>query len=150
MRVNLDTIARTLVGKIGKLVFYRYRKSDVLLARAWVKPRLTANNTTMGSRSANLALCYKGTSEDYRNDLLKYATQLNLETMGNNCYYHPYNVFLKMMYAMKRVFTNIDLITITPEVIVLENLPVQTVKMAIENELLPEVKYIDELSHEIV
>ncbi|MDP8231899.1 MAG: hypothetical protein P9L91_04425 [Candidatus Zophobacter franzmannii] len=150
MKVNLDLIGRALIGKIGKLVFYKYKKSDVLLARAWVKPRRTINNDNLSSISTNLSSCYNTATVDYRNDLINYATQLNLATVGENCIYNAYNCFVKMMYAMNRLYPAIDLKTITADDIVFYELPAISVRMAVENDLLPRVRYIDGLGHEIV
>ncbi len=150
MRVQLDTITRALVGKIGKLVFYRYRKSDVLIARAYKRRKIDHTNITLKNQSQNLSRLYHSTSDAYRIDLMDYATNRNLETVGEKCIYNAYNVFTIMMYKLKKLHPEIDLKTIDITYIIDNALPIRTISEAVENELLPKVTRYQSLDSWIV
>ncbi len=150
MKVNLDLIGKALIGRIGKLVFYRFKKSNVLIARAYKKPRLTQNNFDLRTKAKNLGVFYHNVSDGYKRDLRNYATNLNNETIGDSCIYNMYNVFIKMMYGLKRIYPEVDLKTITPEIVIEEGYPVDTISHAVDACTLPEVKFSNEFTNPII
>jgi hypothetical protein len=150
MKVQLDLITKALIGKVGKLVFYLIPKSNVLLARAYKKPKYNITNKNLGQKSTNLSRFYHSVSAGYHADLVYYATQLNVATVGQPCVYNAYNVFVKMMYSLKQLYPEIDLKTITPQQVIDDGLPIVTLCQAVENEVLPTVPNYDVLVHGIV
>ncbi len=139
MKVNLDLIAKTLNGRVGKLVFYYYPQSDALIARTYVKPRKNKNNSNFSLKTKNLSKFYKNCTDSYKSDIKHYSNRLNNIRVGEGIIYNGYNVFIKMMHNLHKAYPEVDLKTITPEYVVALNLPVITIKMAVENELLPAV-----------
>ncbi len=149
MKVKLDLIGKALIGRVGKLVFYLVPKSNVLMARRYTKPRKNKTHKNLGQKSSNISRLYHSVSSGYHDDLVYYATQLNVKTVGEPCVYNSYNVFTKMMYSLKRLHPEIDLKTITIQYIIDNSLPITTIEQAVENEILPIVSNYEVLVHEI-
>jgi hypothetical protein len=150
MKVKLEFPFLTLKGKRDESVFYTTKKSNCIIMREYVVPETTDNNKNFKNKSTNLGLFYNSVSELYQYDMSTYARSYNLETMDGNCFYHAYNIFITMMYALARAYPDIDLATLTPEQAVEDNLPIVTIAQAIEAGLLSLVPDYHYLNHQVI
>jgi len=150
MKVSLSFPFLTLKGKRGKSVYYHTKNSYCVTMREYVIPEPTINNTNFANKSANIGAFYKQVSPGYLYDLATYARSYNLEYMDPNCYYQTYSIYVRMMYALARLVTTVDLSTITPAQVVTEALPIITVAQAIDAGLLPKVPDYEYLDHTLI
>ena len=150
MKLSLLPFITGLSGRLGKLVFCIEKKSGACWSRIYVKPELTENNHEFGSASKNLSNIYHQASEGYIEDLRNYSDRYNLNSDKISRGLKAYTSFTKMMYALKRTHPAVDLRTLSLEEIMEEDLPVRSVKEAVDNELLPAVKRYEELNCSIV
>ena len=133
-----------LMGRVGTTVSYRSGSQLFGYFRAYAKPRLSAQNTILGTISKNLKLLYEEASVAWKTDLAAYTVKYgNLPILGdpmaeraNSCY----AVFIKLMYAFKAYDSaNVELDTIAFGDLETLVAPVITIKGAIEAGLLPSV-----------
>ncbi len=67
MKVNLKYGIKTYSGTIDEMTYARsYRKNTICIGRKYVKPRLTDQNTLIGSKMKNLAIIYEDVSDSYK------------------------------------------------------------------------------------
>jgi hypothetical protein len=104
----------------------------------------------MGERSTNIGRFYHAISSGYLSDLKNYSDRLNLIIMGHGSRYNANSTLIKLLYALARAVPSVDLCTLTPEEVVESELPIRTVREAIENGLIPIVPRYLELCNGIV
>ncbi len=150
MKIKLACWIKSVSGKLDDLVFCVDKKTGNVWVRDYVVPARTAQNTLMGLVSKNLAVYKQNVSAGYFSDLEDYSDKYNLATLGQPGRLNSASTLNKMMYALKRAYPAIDLVTITPQYVVDHSLPIRTIAEAIENNLLPQVPRYDELVHLIV
>ncbi len=150
MRLSLLPLITGLSGRLGKLVFCIEKKSGACWTRLYVKPEITEHNHEIGSAAKNLSTIYHQVNEGYMDDLKDYVDRFNLEYLEHKGYMKTFPCFMKMMYAMKRKHPSVNLKTLTIDQIMSEDLPVRSIREAVEHELLPVVKRYQELNVSIV
>ena len=77
MKVNFKYGIRTYSGSMDEMTYGSYRKNTICIGRKKVIPRITENNTLIGSKTKNLAAIYASISGNYKQELKQYA-QLNI------------------------------------------------------------------------
>lgn len=100
MKTTLKYGIATYSGTLDEITFGSYKKGTVCIARKYVKPRLTANNTALGDRAKNISQIYAQCSSMYKSDLRTYADMYGRQkTQRNKLAPNGYSIFNKMMYA---------------------------------------------------
>ena len=150
MKVKFSCPVKGLSGKKDELVFCYYKKSGVVIAREFVEQEITEHNHTIGSQAKNLSQFYHSVSTGYFEDLMSYADRYNLETIGNSSNYNGFTVLTKMMYSLKKNDPTVNLLTITPTDVVVNNLPITTIREAIDTGLLIPVARYAEFTNSIL
>ncbi len=103
MKVALKYGIATYSGTIDEITFGSYKGDTLCIARKWVMPRLTDNNTEMSAIAKNLSEVYALCSADYKADLKTYAYQYGKEKSPNDKLApNAYSMFIKMMFAFAK------------------------------------------------
>ena len=132
-------------GTIDEITFGSYKNGSVCIARKYVKPRLTENNTLMGEIAKNVADIYAQCSEDYKSDLRTYAYMYGKEKSPRNTLApNAYSIYIKMLFAFAEAYeasVSLDSITIND----IQSLfpDVTSVALAVENGYLPRLSGSD-------
>ncbi len=150
MKVKLACWIKSVSGKLDDLVFCVDKKTETVWVRDYVVPELTEQNHLMGSIAKNLGLFRRDTSEGYFADLKDYSDRYNLSSLGQSGRMNCYAAHLKMMFALKKSTPEVDLLSITPQDVIDNDLPVKTIAEAVENKLLPSVTRFEELTNLII
>ena len=120
------------------LIYSSHRDGEVIIARRYVYPKLSEQNTKTGTITANLFSL--NPSEGYKQDLREYIRLYNATPQGEEKPLHAWNnLYLRLMHAMAKDDPTIDLRTLTREEIYARDLPCVSVKRAMEAGLLIEV-----------
>jgi hypothetical protein len=134
MRPNHGKPAKKRTG----IVYSSYNDGEVIVARRYVYPKLSEQNSKTGAITANLFNI--NPSEGYKQDLREYIRLYNATPMGEEKPLRTWNnLYLKLMYAMAKADPTVDLRTLTREEIYTRDLPCITVKLAVEAGLLVKV-----------
>ena len=147
MKVLFKQMIQGYIGNADDLIFYWDPRLQRILARRKPKMRITQNNLKFAAISKNLMAL--NPSERYKDDLRTYAERTyNVPEFGG---VRPQwnNLYLRIMYRMKDVLPGMDLATLTREIIVAGDLPCVTVKRAVEEGFLPQVRGWDALTAEM-
>ena len=137
MKVKFVSCVSGLSGKMEEYVMCIDKKTGAVWMREYVKPETTEHNHHVGSVAKNISLFKSAVSDGYLEDLKDYADRYNLATMGQPGKLTGYTSLLKMLYALKKAIPVVDLLTLTPQDVVDSDLPIKTVKEAIQNGILP-------------
>ncbi len=142
MKLSLLPILEGLSGRLWKLVLCIEKKSGLV----GLVCMLNQNNHEFGSITKNLSSIYHIANEGYVEDLSNYADRFNLslENIGRGM--QAYTCITQMMYALRDTHPSVNLKTLTIEQIMTEELPVRSIKEAIDNQLLPVVSRYQELN----
>jgi hypothetical protein len=146
MKVKFNFGIRTYSGTVDEMTFGSYRKHSLCIGRKFVIPRLTANNTLVGSVMKNLAKVYSACSEGYKADLKVYAYRNTANVPAGKMPPNAYAIFVKMMYLFAESDSeHIDLETITHSDLQTVGTDIATVADAVSNGYLANVPDADEL-----
>ena len=139
MKTKLKYGIATYSGTIDEITFGSYKNDTVCIARKYVKPRLTENNTLMGDIAKNLSKIYAECSEAYKSDLRTYADLYGKQkTERGKLGPNAYSIFIKMMYAFAEANeASITLDTITFNDIQSLFSEITSVDQAVESGYLP-------------
>jgi len=135
-------------GTIDEITFGSYKNGTVCIARKYVKPRLTENNTLLGEIAKNLSEIYSQCSEEYKSDLRTYAYTYGKEksprqTLAPN----GYSMFTKMMFTFAEAnVASVSLDTITFSDIQSLYPEISSVASAVDSDYLPSVSGADLLT----
>ncbi|MDP8232921.1 MAG: hypothetical protein P9L91_09695 [Candidatus Zophobacter franzmannii] len=137
MKVKFVSCVSGISGKMEEFVFCVDKKTGVVWMREYVKPEITEHNHQIGSIAQNISLFKDTVSEGYLEDLKDYADRHNLATIGLPGKMNGYTALMKMLYALKRAMPDVDLLTLTPQEVIDSDLPIKTIREAIDNGILP-------------
>jgi len=114
MKVNFKYGIRTYSGSMDEMTYGSYRKNTICIGRKKVIPRITENNTLIGSKTKNLAAIYASISGNYKQELKQYA-QLNIVNVPKgNMPPNGFALWVKMMFKFEKSDPeHIDLTTLT-------------------------------------
>ncbi len=139
MRVQLKRNFAGYSGTIDDAVYYYHPRLKLLLMRDYVKPKETAANRRVKAVMANLRLIQP--TDAYKNNLKAYMLAYNsMKEHQNKLMLCWNNLYMKMLYAMEKVYATVDLTTITRTQMYGEDLPCISLKRAVEAGLLPVVE----------
>ena len=126
-------------GTIDEAVYYYHPKLKLSLMREYVRPKNKKNTDRMIAIMANLKLLHP--SEGYRLNFADYLQAYNdLKENSAKPALSWNNLYMKMLYALQKTDSRVDLKTLTREQITEMDLPCKSLKAAVEAGLLPEVK----------
>lgn len=148
MKVTFKYGIRTFSGTLDEMTFGSYRDGNLCIGRDYVIPKLTDNNTLMGSVMKNLATIYGAISTGYKTDLKLYATRRAASIPTTQLAPNGFATFVKMMYCFSDLGAgHIDLASVTYEDLETVGAEISTVALAISNGYLHTVSGADELSN---
>ena len=114
MKVKFKYGIRTYSGTLDELTFGSYFQDRVCIARKYVVPRLTDQNSLMGNKMKNLAVIYEDVSDSYKLELKKYASLHSILTPRGKLPATSYALWVKMMFLFAKADPeHIDLVTLT-------------------------------------
>jgi hypothetical protein len=147
MKVTFKHMIGGFTGSIDELVYYYDSRLRRVLARRKPKVKISLRHLEFGETAKNLMRI--NPSEKYKDDLRAYAERTyNLPEFGG---VRPLwnNLYMRIMFAMKKDDPSLDLLNITRAYIELHDLPCRTVQRAIDAGYLPEVRDWQSLTHEL-
>lgn len=148
MKVKIKSKPRLPKGKKERIVYCSYRDGEVIVARRYVYPKLSGQNSSFASRNTNIFGL--NPSEEYRNDCREYINAYNATPQGQESPVRSWNnLYIKLMSAMARQDPELELCTLTREDIYARKLPCISIKSAVEAGLLPKVKNWEQLVNEL-
>jgi len=148
VKVKVKSKPRLPKGKKERIVYCSYRDGEVIVARRYVYPKLSGQNSSFASRNTNLFRL--NPSEGYRNDCREYIHTYNATPNGQESPIRSWNnLYIKLMSALARNDPELDLRTLTREEIYAHQLPCISIKSAVEAGLLPKVKHWEQLVNEL-
>jgi len=147
MKVVFKQMVSGYTGSVDGIIFYWDPRLQRILARSKPKVRINQNHIDFGKIAKNLMGIKP--AERYKDDLRTYAERTwKLPEFGG---IRPLwnNLYLKIMYGMKKLDPSLDLETISRAQIQYHDLPCRTVRRAVEAGLLPPVRGYEELDSEL-
>ncbi|MDD2211058.1 MAG: hypothetical protein PHY41_06580 [Candidatus Cloacimonetes bacterium] len=151
MKTKLKYGIAAYSGTIDDITFASYKDGAVCIARKYVVPKLTENNTRMGNIARNLADLYAEFSEDYKSDLRTYTDIYNREKNPRtslNC--NAYSIFVKMMFKFAdEIGETVNLTSITYDDIDTLYFDLANIAAAVEAGYLPKVSGCELLTNSI-
>ena len=148
MKVKLKYGIATYSGTLDEMTFGSYKSGTLCIARKWVMPRLTANNSLVRDIAKNLSAIYAQCSEAYKADLKSYAflygkQKSPKDKLGPNAY----SIFVKMMYAFQKANSaSVTLDTVTYNDIQSLFSDITSVAQAVDSGFLPSLNGSDLLT----
>lgn len=141
MKTKLKYGIASYSGTIDEITFASYKNGAVCIARKYVKPTLTENNSRMGDIAKNISLIYGGCSEEFKSDLRTYASIYGKEeTPRNSLSPNSYGLFVKMMFNFSDINGGgVDLTSITLNDIQSLFVELTTIATAVDAGYLPKV-----------
>ncbi len=150
MKAKMYKWLRNLVGKLDGLVYYNDQVMGEVLVRDYVEPTRSASNDRLGRNSLNIKQFYSSCSEAYLRDLGIYAVMMNLSHIQTGHKLNRYTMLTKLLYKLKKLYPEIDLGTLTPEDVVNQSYPIDSVLHAIMSGILEPVTGFQNLDNEIL
>lgn len=135
-------------SKKDGLVYCSYRNGELIIARRYVYPKLSEQNSSFAARDKNLFKLkpsdgYKANCRAYLRGYINTAPGQEKPILSWN------NLYVKLMSALAKQYPGINLCTLTREEIFAKQLPCITIKKAVEAGLLHKVKGWSKLSNEM-
>jgi hypothetical protein len=147
MKVIFKFGIKTYSGTVDEMTFGSYRKHSLCIGRKYVTPKLTANNTLMGTVMKNLADVYGDVSSDYKDDLKVYAQRNSANIPSGKIPPTSFAIFVKMLYLFSELDSeHIDLATVTYSDLQTLGGDIASIADAVENGYLANVVDADELT----
>ena len=147
MKVLFKHLLHGYLGRADDLIFYWDSRLQRVLARRMPKVKIGQHHLDFAATCRNLMAIHP--SEDYKNDLRAYAERsYKLPEFGG---VRPLwnNLYLKLMYALKTPYPELDLQTLSRAYIELHDLPCRSVVRAVDAGLLPPVRDYQSLDAEL-
>ena len=137
----------TYSGTIDEITFGSYRDDTVCIARKYVIPRLTSNNTLMGTTLKNLAAVWSDVSVGYKDELKIYAAKNVANIPRGKLPPTAFSIWVKMMFLFHELDEgHIDLSTITYTDLLTVGDDILSIAAAVENGYLANVPGADALT----
>jgi hypothetical protein len=138
MKVTFGDGFKGMSGHRDDSVFYTHKVTKACIVRS--KPQYEPNARTERLKLVMANLRQLNPSAAYKKDFTDYLDDYNAlkENRGNQLISWS-NLYLKILYKLAKVNPEVDLLTLTREQIISNNLPCISLKAAIEAGLLPEV-----------
>ena len=148
MRVSYNGGMGVLSGKYKEIVYCYSRKYGHTYACRRIYPTLTGVNEAIGSKSANIWRL--NPSEAYKADSRKYVEAHDQMRKNYNDPLRAWScLYIKLMYALERMYPGVDLRTLTRQYIYDNDLPCISIQKAVQAGLLIPVKGWEDMTSEI-
>jgi hypothetical protein len=139
MKVLFKHLIAGYTGKLDDAVIYYNRYLNKVIIRKNVQPRQGPHHARFKAISQNIFAL--APSQGYKDDLIRYADALRKQKA------HRYdgcivwnNTYSRIMFALAKKYPEtVDLATLTRAQITSDNLPCQTVRMAVEADMISSV-----------
>ncbi|GAB1366203.1 MAG TPA: hypothetical protein PL160_01810 [Candidatus Cloacimonas sp.] len=140
MKVTFNYGIRTYSGTIDEITFGSYRKDSVCIARKYVIPRTTENNTQMGNILKNLATVYAAVASDYKEELKMYAVKNEQNIPAGQLAPNTFAIWVKMMFRFSELNVgHIDLSSVTYNDLQTVGEDILSISLAVQNGYLADV-----------
>lgn len=147
MKVKFNYGIRTYSGTLDEMTFGSYQKDTVCIGRKYVTPRLTSQNTLMGTTLKNLASVYADLSVGYLDELKIYAQKNVINVPKGKLAPTTFAIWMKMMFLFHELDEgHIDLSTITYSDLLTVGDDILSIAAAVENGYLANVPGADALT----
>jgi hypothetical protein len=148
MKAYFKDFFRGYSGKSDDCIFYYHSKCQVCLVRSKSEFKPNATTNKMKSIMANLKLL--NPSQAYKQDLVDYLYCYNaLKENRDRQLINWSNLYLKLLFKMAKLDSEVNLLTLTRAQIFAEALPCKSVKAAIGAGLLPVVDGYERFDNEL-
>jgi hypothetical protein len=148
MKISNKKLVQKPKSKKDDLVYCSYRDGELIIARRYVYPKLSAQNSSFAARNKNLFQLKP--SDGYKADCRAYLIAYINTPQGQEKPILTWNnLYVKLMSALARKYPDINLNTLTREEIYAQQLPCISIARAVEAGLLPKVKGWNKLSREM-
>jgi len=139
MKATFKSYMHGYTGKLDGIVYYYHPIKQICMGRKYVKPRESTANLRLKAIMANLQQI--APSDGFKSDCKYYIISFNNNQKSKlNLMISWNNLYIKLMFALAKAYPNIDLATLTREQIFADNLPCQSIKIAVEAGLLAKVR----------
>jgi len=147
MKVTFKYGIITYSGTLDEMTYESCKDGQVCIGRKFVRPALTANNSTHGSNTKNLAEIFGSLSSGYKADLKTYAGLNAANVDAHKLPPTSFAIWMKMMYAYaKSDEEHIDLGTITYTDLQTMGTEIGSIAAAVDNGFLARVAGSDALT----
>ncbi len=154
MKVKCRLGIKSYSGQLDGLVYANFASRGVIIGKMpSVGREATEQNVLIANRSRMIANIYQSVSPAYKQDLELYTYKMyNLEEYQERISGNKYSTFCKLIWAAcKHAQNPLDLESLITNGLTLDNCSqIKSIKVAVENGLLPEVLGYEELLAEIV
>lgn len=137
MKVRMKKNTVQYSGKLDGLLYYYHSGLEVTLARR--KPQMPLQQMNTRYKNISKALKKINPSAQYKQNFKDYLVLLK-EFYDDITMISWHNLYVKMMWNLEKQNPSIDLTKLTRQQIVEQDLPVRTLKKAVEAGLLPKAK----------
>jgi hypothetical protein len=152
VKVKFRHAVKALHGKFKSegLVYCKYNDGALYRARKYPCYTASEQNHKIGNAGKNLGRVFHTLSVEYKNDLKTYSALMTnytdlAEKIPANCYAN----YLKMMWALKKRYPDVDLATITKEEILKMEYPIRSILEAMKSEILQSIPEANILTNEM-
>ena len=146
MKVSFKYGIRTYSGTLDEMTYASCKNGQVCIGRKFVKPALTANNSTHGSNTKNLAEIFGALSSGYKADLKAYAKLNAANVDAHKLPPTSFAIWMKMMYLYaKSDEGHVDLSSVTYNDLQTLATDIGSISAAVDNGFLVRVPGSDEL-----
>lgn len=144
MKVTFKYGIGSYSGTADGMVYSPTRNKMGSIARLFVVPTLTDNNTLRGAIMKNLASVWNSVSSGYKSDMKSYCAEWNITYNDLQDAFSPrrssFAMFVDMMYLFAELDEgHVDLSTITYSDLTTLGADIDTIALAVENGYLPVV-----------
>ncbi len=148
MKLSTKNQVQKPKSKKDGLVYCSYRNGELIIARRYVYPKLSEQNSSFAARNKNLFQLKP--SDGYKADCQAYIRAYLSTPEGQDQAMRSWNnLYVKLMSALGKKYPHINLNTLTRDEIFAQQLPCISIKRAVEAGLLPRVKGWNKLSNEM-
>jgi hypothetical protein len=139
MKVHYKKALCGYSGTSDEAVYYYHPQLKLSLMREYVCPKASSSTLRTKAVMANLKLIEPsdGYKQNFKDYLIKYN---NMKEHQDKLMLTWNNLYIKLLYAMEKAISEVDLTTLTREQIFAGDLPCQSVKRAVKAGLLPIVE----------
>ena len=153
MKVKFRFGIKSYSGTLDELNYANFEDRSVVIGRMLPANReLTEQNVTMGNKMNKIGEFYAGISDAFKADLKAYAKKMyNLKAYKKGIAGNTYSTFVKLLWEASKLDENpISIEALSVDDLLIGSYAVfDSVKVAVENDLLPKVDGYEDLTNSI-
>jgi hypothetical protein len=154
MKIKFKYGIKSFSGLFDEMIFANYERDKVVIGRMYnPSPRVTENNTLMGTIMQNITKLWAASSETYKKDCKNYAYKMfGLPMFDGKISGNGFSVFVKILWAASKDTENpLDLMALSVDDLEVEAYSqIESVKVCVENGYLPVVDGYEAYNSKIV